>query len=252
MHTVFLRYAALGLLQRGGQLRQKFQIILAAVLEYACLYVVVALVGIVVDCAQPLLGLLVYAHIFLVALGGCREPVLYRHSQCQAHAAVGLRLGREHRHGHLLQTAYQTVIACYLVLCLLNVVLKRQLLALECLVLLRRLMAGVCKVKHIAFLLRIEHQRVLVAAVHYAYQLGKHLLGALLFRLALLRQLAVDSCQLGAQYSQGVVQVLFFQDSTCVCYSCNEQQQYYYYPIDFVESHFINFFKFECKDTNFF
>ena len=128
------------------------------------------------------------------------QLVTYVGGQLQAGVAVGLCLLVQHVLRHGLQAGYQRVVARYLVVGLLHERLVGQLLVLELLVELGGLVAGIGQVEDVFLLLRIEHQRVLVGALHDGDELVAHLFALFLVLFQSFRQLAVVVRQLRAQY----------------------------------------------------
>ena len=86
------------------------EVVVAAVLEYAALNVVVALVGIVVQVLQPLLRVLVERHVVGHLLAVLLQRVLDVRSQRQTHRAVNAALLVERLHVHRLQARHQAVV----------------------------------------------------------------------------------------------------------------------------------------------
>ena len=222
---------------------QDVEVAVAAVLEDVGLYLVIALLRIVVQSCQPLLGEVVVADIVVQ-----RRAVLFQRiadigSQRHADISIHLRLVFQQSHGHRLQRPDERVVAGYLRLRLLQEHLERQLLPLEVLILLRSFVARIGQVEDILLFLRIEHQRVLVRTLHGFHQPRPHTLTLLLVHLYLLRHLAVVDGQLRTQNLKRLRQVLLLHHGLCA-QRRQQYQQYSYYPF-----HLALFSRFGCKDT---
>ena len=169
---------------------------LATILEDAGLYVVIAFLGIVVQVGEAPLR-----HVVDVDVLSQRRTVLLQRvtdtgGQRQTDVAVGSGLLVQHVLWHGLKTGYQRVVAGYLDVGLVHKGLERQLLFVELLIQLRGLVAGVSQVEYVFLLLRVEHQRVLVRALHGRNQLLAHHLALFLIHLESFRQLMVVVGQL--------------------------------------------------------
>ena len=89
------------------------------------------------------------------------------------------------------------------------------------------LVTGVCQVKHVFLLLRVEHQRVLVSLLHREQQLRNQLFRARLSRCRSGCQLVVVLLQLRLQNHERLLQVFLLQHGACLyCkpYYDNEQK----------------------------
>ena len=141
----------------AGQLRQNGEVVAAAVNEYVVLYLVVPMVGIVVQIGQTLLGVLGETDVFRHALTVLPQRPQYVDSQGQTYVPVYSCTLVKHATAHLVQTHHKTVVAGYLAVKLLYYVAERGYGALEVVIHLRGLMTGVCQVEHIVRLLTVQH-----------------------------------------------------------------------------------------------
>ena len=134
-------------------------IVLAAIVEDAPLYLAVAHVGIVVEALEPLLRLVIQRDVLLhlvVVVGQCTPDM---DGERQTHVAVDLGLGRERTGVHVTQVVDQTVITADLGIGVGDIVTEGCRVVAELLILFRGCVAGVGKVKDVALLLRIASVR---------------------------------------------------------------------------------------------
>ena len=195
-----------------SEVLQNREVVLAAIHEDACLYLVVAQLGIVVHVFETHFRHLIHLDVLRNLRLVVNQRVPDVDSQRQTDVAVGLGPPGQQRTGHRAQTAYQTVVFGYLLVVALQEGLERQLAFLEVVVLLRGLVAGVGEVKHVVRLLRIEHQRVLVRTgpcFHDFLSDAVVLLSAVVGRA---RQLVVTLNQFVTEYNEGLIQILLFQN----------------------------------------
>ena len=99
-----------------------------------------------------------------------------------------------------MQTGDKAVVASHLRLAAIKKKLEGELLAQEFIILCGSLMAGIGKVENVVELLRVEHQRILLAVAVYLLQLGEVLLGVLTAHGLTLAHVTVALRKLAAQY----------------------------------------------------
>ena len=130
----------------------------------------------------------------------------------QTDVAVNLLLRAKRRGVHRAKVGDQTVVTCDLGVGLVDILTERTYRLPEVAILLRSLMAGVGQVKHVAVLLRIEHDRILLTALHVADQVGHNLLLSFLLRTRLPLQLVVVVGELDAEHFECSPNVTFLEN----------------------------------------
>ena len=133
------------------------------------------------------------------------------HRQRQTDVAVYLRTLVEHRHTHVLKADDKTVVASQLGVHPPDILLEGRRLPLEVPELLRSLMTGVGEVEDVVGFLRVEHQRILIAALHRLHKLTPCTLLLLLGSLDVAFLLGVYLLELRTQNSERLLQVTLFQ-----------------------------------------
>ena len=108
---VFLGDGRLCLRYYRRQAGEYLQIVVASILEDACLYVLISLVGIVVDGLEACLAHVVDTDVVARVLIIVAQCVANVGGKGETHVAVYLRLVAEHHHWHSLQTGDKTVVA---------------------------------------------------------------------------------------------------------------------------------------------
>ena len=151
--TVFLLYRSLHGPPVAVPALDDGEIAVATVLEDVGLYVVIALLGIVVQVAKALLRHVVVADIVLQGGTVLLQRVADVGGQRHTDVAVGFALVIQQGDGHRLQRGDERVVARYLRVGLVHEHLEGQLLATEVVILLGSLMAGVGQVEDIIQLL---------------------------------------------------------------------------------------------------
>ena len=137
---------------------------LAAVDEDVVLNLVVTEIGVIVQIAQTLLGAVVNVYILTHALAVVLQRAEDVHGKREAYIAVHGGFVAQTARRHVVQTVYQTVVTGHLGVQLLNSRTEGEYGAVVVEVELGGLMAGIGEVEHVLGLLRVEHQRTLVAA----------------------------------------------------------------------------------------
>ena len=137
------------------EVMKNHQIVLAAIVEDAPLYLAVAHVGVVVEVLQSLFRTVVQRDVLLhlVVIVGQRAPDV--DGECQTDVAVELGFGRERTNVHVAQVVDQTVVAADLSVGVGDIVAEGRRVVAELLVLFRGGVTGVGKVKDIALLLGV-------------------------------------------------------------------------------------------------
>ena len=158
VRLVFLAYRLLHGLPVGAPILDDSPVVSSAVLEDAGLYVVITLLRIVVQMAKSLFRHVVIAYVVLHGAAVLLQRVAYVGGQCQTDVPIRLGLQAQHSYWHSPQASYQRVVACNVVVGLIQEVLEGQLLFLEQTVLVCCLVAGIGQVEHIFLFLRVEHQ----------------------------------------------------------------------------------------------
>ena len=187
------------------------EIVLAAVDEDALLDVSVALLGIFVLLFQTTLRHVVETDVLLQLPGVALQHGADVLGQHQTGVALLVAVLRHDDVGHTFQTPDQTVVTGDVLLRLVQELGEGQLLLVEVPVLLRGLMTGVGQVEYVVLLLRVEHHRILVGALHRLQQLGEQALRALPPGGTAHRELAVVLLQLCLQDGERLFQVLLLQ-----------------------------------------
>ena len=178
VEAVLLAHGLRHLRPPATHVRQQHEIVLATVDKNVTLNLAIPFLCIVVQTAELFLRLVVEADVALqltLTLGQHLSDAL---CQGQTRVASLTAVFRRHHHRHGLQSGDEAVVACQVDLVALQILGEGQLVTVELIILLRGLMTGVGQVEHVALLLRIEHQRVLVGLLHRQQQLGDQLLRA--------------------------------------------------------------------------
>ena len=116
-------------------------------------------------------------------------------------------------HGHCLQTVDKTVEALYFAFAFIYESPEGDEMTAELLILADSLVAGVGKVEDVAFILRIEHEGILVAAVHRQHQLLEDALSRCLHHLLFVAVVIVIGGELVTQYSETAGKAVLLQHS---------------------------------------
>ena len=153
-------------------------------------------------------------NIVLHLLAVLRQSPADIHGISEAYVSVCLSLFVQHHRRHALQHVHQTVISQYLVVNLLNHLTERLCVFLEIHEQLRRLVTCVGEVEDIFRLLRVEHQRVLAAPLHYGEELLAHHFVLLLEELRASLLVGMLGSEFLAKYSQRVTEVFLLQYGT--------------------------------------
>ena len=200
-----------GASQITSQVVENLEIVVATVVEDAHLYVAIAFVGIIVEVLQLLLGVTIVVDVLvqLVAVVGQRATNVHR--KRQTHVAVNLCTLRQRHLRHVREIDDQTVVAGNVFVGLLHKRAERQDVALELVVLLSGLMAGVGEVEDVFRLLRVEHQRILIGTVQHREQVFANVLLLLAHESRLAFQFGMMLRQLGTQDTESIVEVLLLQ-----------------------------------------
>ena len=246
LRVILLVDVRLGVVIRRRHGGDDLQIVLVAVHEYVVLYVVISQQGIVVHLLQLFCHALVVLRVLLHGSPHLDEIATERFGVYKAGVAIGLSHLVEHKRqwhllavfaGHVfmllrsvlavlgrfasergrdvLQRLYQVVVALYLRrhTCHNSVVRHATLRKLT--VHLRSFMTGVCHVKGEVLLLRVEHERHLITALHKRNHLLVLRLVVDVITRHVLTLFVKCRFQFGAQYGQRRLQVLLFQDGSC-------------------------------------
>ncbi len=224
-----------------GHRGQHLKVVLVAVYEYVVLYEVVAREGIVVHLLQllrhPCIVLVVFLHVLphaydIAAQGhGIVEAGLaVDHSlrvegkRLLARALVGLATARRllvrvlaQRGRNGFQSVYKVGVAFYLGIHARHYLVVGHAHLAKLAPLLGGLVAGVGHVKREVLLLRVEHERHLVAALHERNHLL--VLHRVILRVArhVLLLLVERRLKLGAQHRERRREVLFLEHRVCPC-----------------------------------
>ena len=160
----------------SSEVLQHLEVGVAAVLEDACLYVVVSFLCVVVKVAQTVLGGIVIFNVFGQLGTTLLQLVAYAGGQNEADLTVLERFLAQDGGWHLLEADDERVVTGDIHVGTVQEAAEGQLQVLEFAVLLCGLMAGVGQVEDVLLLLRIEHQGVLVTLYHHVAQLLAYLL----------------------------------------------------------------------------
>ena len=183
----------------------------ASVLEDAGLYLLIAFVGVVVEGAQMILRVPVDVDVVSQLLVVLLQRAADAHGECQADVPVGARRRAQRVLVHLVEVHDEAVVTGNLAVGAVDERAEGQYVLLEPRVLLSGLVTGVGQVEDVFRLLRVEHQRVLVAAVHDVHQLVEHLLLLLLHESRLAVEFPVVVHQLSPQDGQRAREVGLLQ-----------------------------------------
>ena len=154
------------------------------------------------------------------------QSLSYGYGEAETLVAVCLCLGAEHVVGHVAQAVGETVVSGDVYLCPVEEGDKRNSDPREPIVLFGSLVAGVGEVEDIVLLLRIEHQRVLVAFSPHFHNPVAYLLASAFLHCCACGTLLVLCGEFGAQNGECLVEILFFQHCGRVGKERYEQQCY--------------------------
>ena len=174
---VFVVYGFTRFTQIPPQVRENREIVLSAVIENVVLNVAITFIGVVVQIAQFLFRILVDAYVVVQLITIVAQGVADIHGQREADIAVCLCFLRQRHSVHGAQVVDEAVVAGNVGVRFFHECAERHHVLLELPELLSSLVASVGKVEDVLRLLRIEHQRVLVASVEHAEEVfANHLL----------------------------------------------------------------------------
>ena len=178
------------------------EIILVRVAKQTALYVLVALLGIIVEFLQLPPRVVVILDVVLKVLVVLRQHAAYAHRQRQTDVAVYLLPFRHSLRVHRAQRVDERVVAGNVLLASLHEDAERARLGLKLVVERGSLVAGVGDIEDILGVLGIEHQRHLRGALCDIFQLRCDAAIQLFGTCGLLVELVVARDQLVAQNSE--------------------------------------------------
>ena len=223
------------------QVGEDGQIVLSAILEDVALYLFVAFVGIVVERTQVFLGVFIDVDIVRQLFVVFLQRSTYADGKRHTDVPVDLGFRAQPVGVHLTEVYDEAVVAGNLAVGAVDKRTEGQHVLLKLGILLGGLVTGIGEVEDVFGFLRIEHQRVLVAAVHDCHELAKHALLLFFHQTGVAVELFVVVHQLHTQYRKGVVEIGLLQHSVCgrATEPCNGKSHQY---ISFHHRHVTNHF----------